>query len=89
MVLWAALIGGDRYCNIFHADKMKYYMLSAFSLPNKQMFEFIMTVGRTCGWLVARMRVCIGMNEPSRKDYMQHEQIQNRGIDEYPILFEF
>lgn len=78
----AAFIGWERdrcVATFSHADKMKYYMLSAFSLPNKQMFEFIMTVGRTCGWMVTCMRIRVLMVRAiSKRLYATWAQIQNR-----------
>lgn len=92
MVLWAAFIGGDRYCNIFHADKMNYYMLSAFLCQTNKCLNLSWPWG---GRVVVRSLVCVCVCVLVRTSHFEQiicsmsKFIQNRGIDEYPILFEF
>lgn len=54
----------------FHADKMKYYMLSAFLCQTNKCLNL------SWSWGVS-VCVCVSVCEwTSRKDYVQHEQIQ-------------
>lgn len=59
MALWATYIGQRSVLQHFPCRQDEILYVERISLPNKQMFEFIMTVGRTCGGLYARSLVCV------------------------------